>query len=90
MITISQTLTFLVQAFLLVQNNELAVLVSFLQDVLALLDVAVVVLQTQERGHQGHVCLRERGHGQITQHEHQTFSNMNPDAAAVHPKTTGR
>lgn len=45
------------QTFLLIENNELAVLVGFLQDVLALLDVAVVVFQTEEGRHQGHVGL---------------------------------
>ena len=55
--TRKQTLTFLVQALLLVENNEFAVLVGLLQDVLALLDVAVVVFQTKEGGHQGHVGL---------------------------------
>lgn len=51
-------LTFLVQALLLVQDDELAVLVRLLQDVLALLDVAVVVLQAQQRRNQGHVGLQ--------------------------------
>lgn len=53
----SQTHTFLVQALLLIENNELTVLVGFLQNILALLDVAVVVLQTKERGDEGHVGL---------------------------------
>lgn len=47
------------QAFLLIENNELAVLVGLLQDVFALLDVAVVVFQAKEGGHQGHVGLNE-------------------------------
>lgn len=51
-------LTFLVQALLLIQNDELAVLVRLLQDVLALLDVAVVVLQAQQWRNQGHVGLQ--------------------------------
>lgn len=46
------------QALLLVEDDELAVLVRLLQDVLALLDVAVVVLQAQQRRHHGHVGLR--------------------------------
>ena len=50
-------LTFPVQPFLLVEYDELAVLVGLLQDVLALLDVTVVVLQTQQGRHQGHVGL---------------------------------
>lgn len=45
------------QTLLLVQDDELAVLVGLLQDVLALLDVAVVVLQAEEGGHQRHVGL---------------------------------
>lgn len=53
------TITFLVQALLFIENNELAVLVSLLQDILALLDVAMIVLQAKERGHKGHVCLDE-------------------------------
>lgn len=53
------TITFLVQALLFIENNELAVLVSLLQDILALLDVAMIVLQTKEGGHKGHVCLDE-------------------------------
>lgn len=66
LLTSIQSLTFLVQALLLIKNNELAVLVGFLQNVLALLDVAVVVLKTEERGHQGHVCLNRK-------YEYQTF-----------------
>lgn len=50
-------LTFLVQTLLLVEDDELAVLVCLLQDVLALLDVAVVVFQPEEGRHQGHVGL---------------------------------
>ena len=52
--------TFLVEPLLLVQDDQLAVLVSLLQHVLALFDVAVIVLQTQQGGHQGHVRLQER------------------------------
>ena len=55
--SIRQTLTFLVQSLLLIENNELTVLVSLLQDILALLDVTVVVLQTQERRHKSHIGL---------------------------------
>lgn len=47
------------QALLLIQDDELAVLVGLLQDVLALLDVTVVVLQPQQGRHQGHVGLEE-------------------------------
>lgn len=50
-------LTFLVQTLLLIEDDELAVLVCLLQDVLALLDVAVVVFQPEEGRHQGHVGL---------------------------------
>ncbi len=56
-VTSEQTLTFLVQTLFLIKNNELAVFVSLLQDVLALLDVAVVVFQAKEGGHEGHVGL---------------------------------
>lgn len=49
------------QTLLLVENNELAVLMGLLQDVLALLDVAVVVFQTKEGGHQGHIGLNGGG-----------------------------
>lgn len=49
--------TFLVQPLLLIEDDELAVLMGLLQDVLTHLDVAVVVLQTQEWGHKGHICL---------------------------------
>lgn len=59
-----QTLTFLVQTLLLIENNELAVLMSLLQDILALLDVAVVVFQAKEGGHQGHIGLNV-----ITKHQ---------------------
>ena len=52
--------TFLVEPLLLIQDDQLAVLVSLLQHVLALFDVAVIVLQTQQGGHQGHVRLQER------------------------------
>ena len=72
MIPVVEHLTFLVQALLLIKNDQLAVLVSLLEDVLALLDVAVVVLQAQEGGHQGHVGLKRGGGGgseEITQHE---------------------
>lgn len=61
-----QTHTFLVQALLLIENNELAVLVGLLQDVLTLLNVAVVVLQSKEGGHQGHVGLNGGRQEQIT------------------------
>lgn len=60
----SGALTFPVQALLLVQNDQLAVLVRLLQDVLALLDVAVVVLQAQQGGDEGHVGLSEEGQHQ--------------------------
>lgn len=43
--------TFLVEPLLLVQDDQLAVLVSLLQHVLALFDVAVIVLQTEQGGH---------------------------------------
>lgn len=46
------------QTLLLIQDDELAVLVGLLQDVLALLDVAVVVFQAQEGGHQCHIGLK--------------------------------
>lgn len=39
------------QTLLLIENDELAVLVGLLQDVLALLDVAVVIFQAEEGGH---------------------------------------
>lgn len=48
------------QALLLIEDNELAVLMGLFQDVLALLDVAMVVLQTKEGGHQGHVGLNRQ------------------------------
>lgn len=70
-LTSSKTLTFLVQALLLIENNELAVLVSLLEDILALLDVAVVVLQTKEGGHQGHVGLK-RGEDKCRLHNMNT------------------
>ena len=52
--------TFLVEPLLLIQDDQLAVLVSLLQHVLALFDVSVIVLQTHQGGHQGHVRLQER------------------------------
>lgn len=52
--------TFLMEPLLLIQDDELAVLVSLLQHVLALLDVAVIVLQAQQGGYQGHVRLQRR------------------------------
>ena len=52
--------TFLMEPLLLVQDDQFAVLVSLLQHVLALFDVAVVVLQAQQGGHQGHVRLQRR------------------------------
>lgn len=48
------------QAFLLVKNDELAVFMRLLEDVLALFDVAVVVLQAQEGRNQGHVGLAHK------------------------------
>lgn len=60
--SLERRLTFLVEALLLVEDNELAVLVGLLQDVLALLDVAVVVLQAKEGGHHGHVGLNGEEH----------------------------
>lgn len=53
----SRSLTFPMQTLLLVQNDELAVLMGFLQDVLALLDVTVVIFQAEEGGHQCHIGL---------------------------------
>lgn len=82
-----QTLTFLVQALLLIENNELTVFVGLLQDVLALLNVAVIVLQPKEGGHQGHVGLNMGGEEQITQHHSQTL--MHPklySSVCVSPK----
>lgn len=52
------------QTLLLIQNDELAVLVGLLQDVLALLDVAVVVFQAEERGNQRHIGLKGIRQGQ--------------------------
>lgn len=52
--------TFLVEPLLLIQDDQLTVLVRLLQYMLALLDVAVVVLQAQQRGHQGHVRLQRK------------------------------
>lgn len=52
--------TFLMEPLLLIQDDELAVLVGLLQHMLALFDVAVVVLQAQQGGHQGHVRLQRR------------------------------
>lgn len=46
------------QPLLLVQDDQLAVFVGFLQHVLALLNVAVVVLQAQQGRHQGYVGLQ--------------------------------
>lgn len=69
--TSEQTLTFLVQTLLLIENNELAVLVGLLQDALALLDVAVIVFQSEEGGHQGHVGLIRAENVNIT------FPNLN-------------
>lgn len=46
------------EPLLLVQDDELTVLVSLLQHVLALFDVAVIVLQAQQGGYQGHVGLQ--------------------------------
>lgn len=46
------------QTLLLIQDDELAVLVGLLQDVLALLNVAVVVFQAEEGGHQCHIGLK--------------------------------
>lgn len=53
-----QSLTFLVQTLLLIQDNQFTVLVSLLQHLLTLVNVAVVVLQTKEGGHQRHVGLQ--------------------------------
>lgn len=54
----TQTFTFTMETLLLVQDDELAVLMGLLQDVLALLDVAVVVFQAEEGGHQRHIGLK--------------------------------
>lgn len=59
------------QPLLLIQNDELAVLMGLLQDVLALLDVAVVIFQAEEGGHQGHIGLNG-----ITEHQHHTFPQL--------------
>lgn len=52
--------TFLVESLLLIQDDQLTVLVSLLQHVLTLFDVAVIVLQAQQGSHQGHVRLQWR------------------------------
>lgn len=54
------SVTFLMEPLLLIQDDELTVLVSLLQHVLALFDVAVIVLQAQQGGYQGHVGLQRR------------------------------
>lgn len=59
------------QPFLLIQDDELAVLMGLLQDVLALLDVAVVIFQAEEGGHQGHIGLNG-----IRKHQHHTFPQL--------------
>lgn len=69
-----RTFTFSMQALLLIQNDELAVLVGLLQDVLALLDVAVVVFQAEEGGHQRHIGL----HGIRTRQHRRTFPQFTP------------
>lgn len=46
------------EPLLLIQDDELTVLVRLLQHMLALFDVAVIVLQAQQGGHQGHVGLQ--------------------------------
>lgn len=86
-----QTLTFLMQALLLIENNELTVLVGLFQDVLALLDVAVVVLQSKEGGHQGHVSLKNiRAEEHITRYHSRTLKTFNTLTIRFmfHPKTT--
>lgn len=65
-----QTLTFLVEALLLIENNELAVLMGLFQDILTLLDVAVVVFQAKEGRHQCHIGLNG-----ITKHQCTLKSN---------------
>lgn len=59
------------QTLLLIENDELAVLVGLLQDVLALLDVAVVIFQAEEGGHQCHIGLN--GIRTCHTHSHSSF-----------------
>lgn len=61
------------QTLLLIQNDELAVLMGLLQDVLALLDVAVVIFQAEEGGHQCHIGLNG-----IAKRQHHAFSELIP------------
>lgn len=69
-----QNFTFSMQTLLLIEDDELAVLVGLLQDVLALLDVAVVVFQAEEGGHQRHVGLN----GIRTRQQRRTFPQFTP------------
>lgn len=48
------------QTFLLIQYDQLAVFVSFLEHMLTFLYVAVIVLQSQQWCHQGHIGLSVR------------------------------
>lgn len=48
------------ESFFLVQDYQLAVLVGLLQHVLTLLDVTVIVLQAQQGGYQGYICLQRK------------------------------
>lgn len=61
------------QPLLLIQNDELAVLVCLLQDVLALLNVAVVIFQAEQGRHQCHIGLNG-----ITKCQHNTFPRLIP------------
>lgn len=76
----TRTLTFSMQTLLLIQNDELAVLMGLLQDVLALLDVAVVIFQAEEGGHQCHVGLNG-----ITKRQQHTFP-VNSSQAVFAPE----
>lgn len=53
-------ITFLMEPLLLVQDYQFTVLVSLLQHMFTLFDMAVIVLQAQQGGHQGHVRLQKQ------------------------------
>lgn len=76
--------TLLMQALLLIEDDELTVLVRLLQHILTLLHMTVIVFETQKGWHQGHVGLKTE---QSNKHTRVSLCSVEP-TNPVH--TTGK
>lgn len=76
--------TLLMQALLLIEDDELTVLVRLLQHILTLLHMTVIVFETQKGWHQGHIGLKTE---QSNKHTRVSLCSVEP-TNPVH--TTGK